>query len=77
MNLVSVDGLEVEPTSLRPQETHHMTTMKALVAHAVGEPADVLTLETRPVPEPVRGQVRIRVQAAPVNPNDLHILRGR
>ena len=23
------------------------------------------------------GQVRIRVQAAPINPNDLHIMRGR
>ena len=54
-----------------------MTTMQALVAYAVGEPADVLRLETRPVPEPGRGQVRIRVQAAPVNPNDLHMLRGR
>ena len=54
-----------------------MTTMQALVAYAVGEPADVLRLETRPVPEPGRGQVRIRVQAAPVNPNDLHVLRGR
>jgi|SRR5262245_59541155 len=54
-----------------------MTTMRALVAHAIGEPVDVLRLEARPVPEPGRGQVRVRVQAAPVNPNDLHILRGR
>lgn len=54
-----------------------MATMKALVAHAVGEPVDALHLEERPVPEPGRGQVRIRVQAAPVNPNDLHIMRGR
>src|SRR5262247_2551137 len=54
-----------------------MTTMRALVAHGVGEPVDVLRLEARPVPEPGRGQVRVRVQAAPVNPNDLHILRGR
>jgi len=54
-----------------------MTTMQALVAYAVGEPAEVLRLETRPVPEPGRGQVRIRVQAAPINPNDLHMLRGR
>jgi NADPH:quinone reductase-like Zn-dependent oxidoreductase len=54
-----------------------MTTMKALVAHAVGEPADVLRLEQRPVPEPGHGQVRVRVQAAPINPNDLHIMRGR
>ncbi len=54
-----------------------MNTMQALVAYAVGEPAEVLRLERRPVPEPGRGQVRIRVQAAPVNPNDLHVLRGR
>jgi NADPH:quinone reductase-like Zn-dependent oxidoreductase len=51
--------------------------MQALVAHAVGEPAEVLRVETRPVPEPSRGQVRVRVQAAPVHPTDLHILRGR
>src|SRR5215510_7765518 len=54
-----------------------MSMMRALVAHGVGEPVDVLRLETRPAPEPDRGQVRVRVQAAPVNPNDLHILRGR
>jgi NADPH:quinone reductase-like Zn-dependent oxidoreductase len=54
-----------------------MTTMRPLVAHAIGEPADVVRLEARPMPEPGPGQVRIRVQAAPVNPNDLHILRGR
>jgi NADPH:quinone reductase-like Zn-dependent oxidoreductase len=52
-------------------------TMWALVMHAVGEPADVLRLETRPVPEPDAGQVRVRVQAAPVHATDLHILRGR
>jgi NADPH:quinone reductase-like Zn-dependent oxidoreductase len=54
-----------------------MTTMHALVAHAVGEPADVLRLERRPVPEPGSAQVRIRVLAAPIHPTDLHILRGR
>jgi NADPH:quinone reductase-like Zn-dependent oxidoreductase len=36
-----------------------------------------LCLETRTVREPGNGQVRIRVQAAPINRNDLHILRGR
>jgi NADPH2:quinone reductase len=54
-----------------------MTTMQALVMHTVGEPRDVLRLETRPVPEPEAGQVRVRVQAAPVHATDLHILRGR
>jgi hypothetical protein len=54
-----------------------MPTMKALNAHGVGEPVDVLRLETRPVPDPGPGQVRVPVQAAQVNPNDLHIMRGR
>src|SRR5258708_13675111 len=54
-----------------------MTTMQALVAHEVGEPADVLRLETRPIPSPNKGQVRIRIQAAPIHPSDLHMLRGR
>lgn len=54
-----------------------MTTMQALVAHAIGEPADVLRLETRPIPEPGRGEIRLRVLATPVHPSDLHILRGR
>src|SRR5437016_5409250 len=55
-----------------------MTTMQALVAYGVGEPGEVLRLETRPIPGPGRGQVRIRVKATPpVHPSDLHILRGR
>jgi NADPH:quinone reductase-like Zn-dependent oxidoreductase len=54
-----------------------METMRALVAQAVGEPGDVLRLETKPIPAAGPGQVRLRVQAAPVNPNDLHIMRGR
>jgi NADPH:quinone reductase-like Zn-dependent oxidoreductase len=53
------------------------TTMRAVVAQKVGEPADVLHLENRPVPEPGPGKVRIRIEAAPVNPNDLHVIRGR
>src|SRR5262245_43336494 len=54
-----------------------MSTMQALVMHAVGEPTDVLRLETRPSPTPAAGQVRVRVHAAPVHATDLHILRGR
>jgi NADPH:quinone reductase-like Zn-dependent oxidoreductase len=48
-----------------------------VLRYAVGEPADVLRLERRPIPEPGRGQVRIRMQATPINANDLHITRGR
>jgi NADPH:quinone reductase-like Zn-dependent oxidoreductase len=54
-----------------------MQTMQAIVAHAVGEPSEMLSLETRPVPQPGPGQVRIRVQAAPVHASDLHVVRGR
>jgi NADPH:quinone reductase-like Zn-dependent oxidoreductase len=52
-------------------------TIRALVAQHVGEPADVLRLESRPRPEPGEGQIRVRVRAAPVHATDLHITRGR
>ncbi|MFJ7949834.1 alcohol dehydrogenase catalytic domain-containing protein, partial [Streptomyces sp. NPDC096354] len=51
--------------------------MRALVAGMVGEPADVLRLESRPVPTPEAGQALIRVKATPVHASDLHVLRGR
>ncbi|WP_317441191.1 zinc-dependent alcohol dehydrogenase family protein [Streptomyces collinus] len=51
--------------------------MRALVALEAGEPADVLRLESRPVPTPEAGQVLIRVKATPVHASDLHVLRGR
>ncbi|MEV6099259.1 zinc-dependent alcohol dehydrogenase family protein [Nocardia sp. NPDC051981] len=54
-----------------------MRTMQAVVADTVGEPSEVLRLQTRPVPEPGRGEVRIRVAAAPVHASDLHTVRGR
>ena len=54
-----------------------MQTMRALVARGVGEPSEMLKLETRPVPQAGRGQVRIRVEAAPVHASDLHVVRGR
>ena len=54
-----------------------METMRVLVAKTVGEPADVLRLETKPIPTAGQGQVRVRVKPAPINPNDLHVMRGR
>jgi NADPH2:quinone reductase len=54
-----------------------MQTMRALVARGIGEPSEMLKLETRPVPQPGPGQVRIRVEDAPVHASDLHVLRGR
>ena len=52
-------------------------TIRALVARGVGEPADVLRLETRPRPEPDAGQVLVGVHAAPSHASDLHSMRGR
>ncbi|WP_433855279.1 zinc-dependent alcohol dehydrogenase family protein [Streptomyces kronopolitis] len=50
---------------------------RALVAGKVGEPAEVLQLESRPVPTPEAGQALIRVKATPIHASDLHVLRGR
>ncbi|SNT52836.1 zinc-dependent alcohol dehydrogenase family protein [Actinacidiphila glaucinigra] len=52
-------------------------SMRALVAGKVGEPIDVLRLESRPVPTPEAGQALIRVKATPIHASDLHVLRGR
>lgn len=54
-----------------------MRTMRCVVAEKVGEPSEVLQLQTRPVPRPGPGQVLIRVAAAPVEASDLHTIRGR
>ena len=54
-----------------------MRTMRAVVANSVGEPSEVLQLQTRPIPNPGPGQVRIRVTAVPVEASDLHTIRGR
>jgi NADPH:quinone reductase-like Zn-dependent oxidoreductase len=52
-------------------------TMRCVVADTMGEPSEVLHLETRPIPEPGPGQVLIRVAAVPVHASDLHTIRGR
>ncbi|MGW7543855.1 zinc-dependent alcohol dehydrogenase family protein [Streptomyces sp. NPDC054770] len=52
-------------------------SMRALVAGELGEPGDVLRLESRPVPTPGAGQALIRVRATPIHASDLHVLRGR
>ncbi|MDT5066860.1 MAG: NADPH:quinone reductase [Mycobacterium sp.] len=54
-----------------------MSTMRSVVAETMGEPSEVLQLQTGPIPEPGPGQVRIRVSAVPVEASDLHTVRGR
>jgi NADPH:quinone reductase-like Zn-dependent oxidoreductase len=50
--------------------------MKAIQFDAYGEPAEVLVVADRPVPEPGKGEVRVRMLASPINPSDLLYVRG-
>jgi NADPH:quinone reductase-like Zn-dependent oxidoreductase len=50
--------------------------MKAVIIRGYGGP-DVIELADVPVPQPGRGQVRIRVRAAPVHPVDIATRAGR
>jgi NADPH:quinone reductase len=53
----------------------HRPTMRAVMFSSFGAP-DVLTVADTPIPQPGDGQVRIRVQAAPVHPADLFARSG-
>jgi NADPH:quinone reductase-like Zn-dependent oxidoreductase len=50
--------------------------MSALVQERYGPPADVLELRAVDTPAPSKGEVRVRVAAASVNPADWHLIRG-
>jgi NADPH2:quinone reductase len=50
--------------------------MRAVRVHEFGGP-DVLALEEVPQPEPVEGEVLVRVQAAGVNPYETYVRAGR
>ena len=51
--------------------------MKAVVFARYGDPAEVLEVRDVPVPQPRRGEVRVRMIASPVNPSDLLFVEGR
>lgn len=53
-----------------------MDSMRAIVQHRFGGP-EVLQVEDRPVPEPVATEVRVRVEAAGVNPVDWKTRAGK
>jgi NADPH:quinone reductase len=50
--------------------------MKAVILEQYGDPDEVLQVRDVPVPEPARGQVRVRMIASPVNPSDVLFVRG-
>src|SRR5262245_25491029 len=51
-------------------------TMRAWRVHEYGDPLDVLQLETVDIPEPEPGDVCVRVEAIPLNLNDLERING-
>jgi NADPH:quinone reductase-like Zn-dependent oxidoreductase len=65
--------------SLKMDEGHQkgeVTRVKSIQFEKYGEPAKVLTVQERPLPEPGKGEVRVRILASPVNPSDLLFVRG-
>src|SRR3954471_14247074 len=51
-------------------------TMRAWRTHEYGRPTEVLRLDTVPIPAPEAGELRVRVQAIPLNLNDLERITG-
>ena len=51
--------------------------MRSAVHHTFGEPAEVLTLGDRPIPEPGPRQVRIKTILSPIHNHDLWTVRGQ
>ena len=50
--------------------------MKSARVHAFTERPSDIRIEDIPIPEPGRGQVRVRMLMSPVNPSDFHYVRG-
>jgi NADPH2:quinone reductase len=50
--------------------------MRAWRTHQYGHPLDALRLDSVPIPDPESGELRIRVQAIPLNLNDLERITG-
>ena len=51
--------------------------MKALIFTETGEPKSVLKLAEIPTPPLAPGEALVRVLFSPINPSDLHMVRGR
>jgi len=51
--------------------------MKALIFRETGEPKSILKLAEIPTPHLAPGEALVRVLLSPINPSDLHMVRGR
>jgi trans-2-enoyl-CoA reductase len=54
-----------------------MKKVSAIVYHEYGDPAAVLRVEEVELQEPQSGEIRIRMEAAPINPADLNTIEGK
>ncbi len=54
----------------------HGPTMRAWRTHEYGSPLDALCLDEVPIPVPEAGELLVRVQAIPLNLNDLERING-
>ena len=52
-------------------------SMRALIFSETGEPKSVLKLAEIPTPPLAPGEALVRVLLSPINPSDLHMVRGR
>ena len=52
-------------------------TINAAVYEKHGNPADVLRVETRPMPTPAADEAVVKMSAAPINPADLNQIEGK
>jgi len=50
--------------------------MRAWRTHAYGQPLEALKLDVVPIPDPGPGELRVKVQAIPLNLNDLERITG-
>jgi NADPH2:quinone reductase len=66
----------LEDAVIRRRPTSRGLLMRALVHSAFGDPAEVLSVQEVPLPEPGPGQVRLRVLLATVHNHDLLTVRG-
>ncbi len=52
-------------------------SINAIVYHAHGNPAEVLSLEEQPLAQPAADEALVRLRAAPINPADLNAIEGK
>ncbi len=54
-----------------------MQKVRAIIIREHGDPVTVAKLETLDLPSPAAGEVRVRVNFAPINPADINVLEGK